>query len=209
MPFDAQFSAGASASASAGVGASASASASASLGLGERGSHSSGAQAQGRDVAENLLPPLVPFRFHVRFRQASDGAQQGNEVDICSGAFAECTGLEATMEPKQIRAGGMNYGSAQRVGQVSFATVILKRGMTSTRHLWKWFQMVSGGAYATRMDVEIDVQNAAGETVLTWGLSQCLPVKFKAADLNAKGTEVAVEELHLVHEGLSLVTPGG
>lgn len=209
MPFDAQFSAGTSASASAGVGASASASASASLGLGERGSHSSGAQAQGRDVAENLLPPLVPFRFHVRFRQASDGAQQGNEVDICSGAFAECTGLEATMEPKQIRAGGMNYGSAQRVGQVSFATVILKRGMTSTRHLWKWFQMVSGGAYATRMDVEIDVQNAAGETVLTWGLSQCLPVKFKAADLNAKGTEVAVEELHLVHEGLSLVTPGG
>lgn len=211
MPFDAQFSAGASASASAGagLGASASASASASLGLGERGSHSAGAQAQGRDAAENLLPPLVPFRFHVRFRQASDGAQQGNEVDICSGAFAECTGLEATMEPKQIRAGGMNYGSAQRVGQVSFATVILKRGMTSTRHLWKWFQMVSSGGYATRMDVEIDVQNAAGETVLTWGLSQCLPVKFKAADLNAKGTEVAVEELHLVHEGLSLVTPGG
>lgn len=214
MPFDAQFAAGASASASAGVGAGvgmgASASASASLGLGERGSHSAGAQAQGRDVAENLLPPLIPFRFHVRFRQASDGAQQGNEVDICSGAFAECTGLEATMEPKQIRAGGMNYGAAQRVGQVSFATVILKRGMTSTRHLWKWFQMVSAdGAYATRMDVEIDVQNAAGETVLTWGLSQCLPVKFKAADLNAKGTEVAVEELHLVHEGLRLVAPGG
>ena len=211
MPFDAQFSAGASAQASAGVGAGAgvSASASASLGLGERGSHSAGAPARGRDVAENLLPPLIPFRFHVRFRQASDGAQQGNEVDMCSGAFAECTGLEATMEPKQIRAGGMNYGSAQRVGQVSFATVILKRGMTRTRHLWKWFNMVSTGAYATRMDVEIDVQNAAGETVLTWGLSQCMPVKFKSADLNAQGNEVAVEELHLVHEGLSLVQPGG
>lgn len=190
MPFDAQFSA------------------SASIGLGERGGHSPGAQPSGRDVAENLLPPLIPFRFHVRFRQSGDGAEQGNEVDLCSGAFAECTGLEATMEPKLIRAGGTNYGSAQRAGQVSFATVILKRGMTSTRHLWKWFQMVSTGAYATRMDVEIDVQNAAGETVLTWGLSQCLPVKFKAADLNAKGTEVAVEELHLVHEGLSLIQPG-
>ncbi len=191
MPFDAQFSASASAGASVG----------ASVGV--------GAPSRGRDVAENLLPPLMPFRFHVRFRQASDGAQQGNEVDICSGAFAECTGLEATMEPKQIRAGGMNYGAAQRVGQVSFATVVLKRGMTSTRHLWKWFQMVANGAYATRMDVEIDVQNAAGDTVLTWGLSQCLPVKFKSADLNAQGTEVAVEELHLVHEGLSLVSPGG
>ncbi len=191
MPFDAQFSA------------------SASIGLGERAGHSPGAQPGGRDVAENLLPPLVPFRFHVRFSQTSQGAQQGNEVDICSGAFAECSGLEATMEPKVIRAGGMNHVPSQRVGQVSFATVVLKRGMTSTRHLWKWFEMVSSGAYATRMDVEIDVQNAAGETVLTWGLSQCMPVKFKAADLNAKGTEVAVEELHLVHEGLSLITPAG
>lgn len=191
MPFDAQFSA------------------SASIGLGERAGHSPGAQPGGRDVAENLLPPLIPFRFHVRFSQTSQGAQQGNEVDICSGAFAECSGLEATMEPKVIRAGGMNHVPSQRVGQVSFATVVLKRGMTSTRHLWKWFEMVSSGAYATRMDVEIDVQNAAGETVLTWGLSQCMPVKFKAADLNAKGTEVAVEELHLVHEGLSLITPAG
>lgn len=191
MPFDAQFSA------------------SASIGLGERAGHSPGAQPGGRDVAENLLPPLVPFRFHVRFSQTSQGAQQGNEVDICSGAFAECSGLEATMEPKVIRAGGMNHTPSQRAGQVSFATVVLKRGMTSTRHLWKWFEMVSSGAYATRMDVEIDVQNAAGETVLTWGLSQCMPVKFKAADLNAKGTEVAVEELHLVHEGLSLITPAG
>jgi phage tail-like protein len=191
MPFDAQFSA------------------SASIGLGERAGHSPGAQPGGRDVAENLLPPLVPFRFHVRFSQTSQGAQQGNEVDICSGAFAECSGLEATMEPKVIRAGGMNHVPSQRVGQVSFSTVVLKRGMTSTRHLWKWFQMVSSGAYATRMDVEIDVQNAAGETVLTWGLSQCMPVKFKAADLSAKGTEVAVEELHLVHEGLSLITPAG
>jgi hypothetical protein len=29
-----------------------------------------------------------------------------------------------------------------------------------------------------------------------------MPVKFKFADLNAKGTEVGIEELHLVHEGL-------
>ena len=153
------------------------------------------------------MPPLLPFRFHVRFRQCGDGAEQGNEVDVCSGAFAECTGLEATMEPKQIRAGGINLGAVQRVGQVSFATVVLKRGMTSTRHLWKWFNMVSGGGYAARMDVEVDMQNAAGETVLTWGLARCMPVKFKAADLNAKGNEVAVEELHLVHEGLSLIEP--
>ena len=29
-------------------------------------------------------------------------------------------------------------------------------------------------------------------------------MKLKCADLNAKASEVAIEELHLVHEGLTL-----
>ena len=159
------------------------------------------------DLPENELAPLHVFRFHVTFkRDALRGEPSNSPVPLCSGAFAECTGLEATMEPKVIKAGGANYGPAQRAGQVSFATVVLKRGMTSTRDLWQWFQLVAGGGYAMRLSAEIEMQNTAGETVLTWGLRRALPVKFKAADLNAKGTEVGVEELHLAHEGLQLMT---
>lgn len=154
--------------------------------------------------AENLLAPLQVFRFHVRF----SNAENGESVAICSGAFSECSGLEATMEPKVIRAGGVNYGAAQRVGTVSFATVILKRGMTTTRDAFKWFQFVAGGAYACRLSAEIAMQNAAGEDVITWALDRCLPVKFKAANLDAKGAEVGIEELHLAHEGLRLVVEG-
>jgi len=159
------------------------------------------------DIAENQLAPLHVFNFHVSFRR--DGLLQpaSGEVNLCSGAFAECTGLEATMEPKVIKVGGSNYGTAQRMGRVTFATVVLKRGMTTTRDLWKWFQMVAGGAYAYRLAVEIQMRDAAGNAVLTWQLARALPVKFKAADLNAKGTEVGIEELHLAHEGLTLTAP--
>lgn len=155
---------------------------------------------------ENLLPALHVFRFHVSFKRVSGG--EGPE-DVCSGAFTECTGLEATMEPKVIKVGGENYGAVQRAGTVSFATVVLKRGMTRTRDLFKWFQLVGGGAYAYRLSAEIQVQNPAGETVLTWGLDNCMPVKFKAADLNAKSNDVGIEELHLAHEGLRLFDSGG
>ena len=163
------------------------------------------------DLPENQLTPLHAFRFHVSFARASlpgAPAKPGGEVALCSGAFAECTGLEATMEPKVIKAGGANYGPAQRVGPVTFATVVLKRGMTTTRDLWNWFQMVSGGAYSVRMEVRITMQAVNAEPVLTWLLDRALPVKFKAADLNAKGTEVGIEELHLAHEGLRLELPG-
>ena len=161
------------------------------------------------NISENRLAPLHVFRFEVTFsRDTLSGGSSGSPVPLCSGAFAECTGLEATMEPKVIKAGGQNYGPAQRAGQVSFATVILKRGMTTTRDLWRWFQLVAGGAYAYRLAAEITMQDQAGKPVLTWKLARALAIKFKAADLNARGTEIGVEELHLAHEGLSLVDTG-
>ncbi|HEX5125590.1 MAG TPA: phage tail protein [Rhodocyclaceae bacterium] len=189
MAFEAGFSADFSASISTSVGPSTSGAA---------------ATPTGTDLPENRLAPLHVFRFQVNFKQASGTGS----VQMCSGAFAECSGLEATMEPKVIKAGGQNYGPTQRAGQVSFATVILKRGMTSTRDLWNWFQMVGGGGYAYRLNVEIEMRDTANNPVLTWGLTNCLPVKFKAADLNAKGTDVGIEELHLAHEGLRLVSGG-
>jgi phage tail-like protein len=155
---------------------------------------------------ENELYPIHVFRFRVDFEIDSltnNGA--GASVVVCSGAFSECTGLEATMEPKVIKEGGRNYGAVQRAGPVTFATVILKRGMTTTRHLWRWFESVGGGGYAHRLAVIITMLNISGEPVVRWKLEKALPIKFKAADLNAKGTEVGIEELHLAHEGLSLV----
>ena len=155
--------------------------------------------------------PLPVFRFHVSFRRQALGhaAASGAELPICQGAFSECTGLEATMEPKVIKVGGANYGAVQRAGPVSFATVVLKRGMTRTRDLWNWFSMVGGGAYAYRLMVEIELRNARAEAVVRWALRRALPVKFKAADLNARGNEIGIEELHLAHEGLVLLPVSG
>jgi phage tail-like protein len=162
----------------------------------------------GLGTTDNVLAPLHVFRFHVSFRQDPLDGAGGGPVPLCAGAFAECSGLEATMEPKVIDAGGANYGAAQRAGRVHFATVVLRRGVTSTKDLWQWFQLVAGGAYAVRMSAEIAMLDGAGEPVVVWGLRRALPVKFKAADLDARGKEVGIEELHLAHEGLQLLGGG-
>lgn len=153
----------------------------------------------------DLLTPLHAFRFLLRFTRSGG---EGGQEDVCGGAFAECSGLESSMEPKLIRAGGVNYGAVQRAGPVSFATVVLKRGMTRTPDLFRWYQLVAGGSYAWRLSAELVVLDSAGEPALTWGLDNCLPVKFKAADLNARGTDIGIEELHLAHEGLRLFDAG-
>lgn len=149
--------------------------------------------------------PFAAFRFQVDFKQA------GTSLSVARGAFSECSGLEATMEPKVINAGGQNYGPAQRVGPVTFAAVVLKRGLTSNWDLWKWFSKVARGAYAYRMDAEITILGPAhpdrAAPRFAWQLQRCLPTKFKAPDLDASSEEIAIEELHLAHEGLLLVGP--
>ena len=153
--------------------------------------------------SENTLAPLHVFRFQVDFREDSLTSGGGEDVPVCSGAFAECSGLEATMEPKVIKEGGRNYGAAQRAGPVSFGNVVLKRGMTTTRDLWSWFELVSRGGYAYRLAAVVTMLDIGGNPVLRWQLEKALAVKFKAADLSAKATEVGIEELHLAHEGLT------
>lgn len=152
------------------------------------------------DVYDN---PLRGFRFQVDFKeQMLTNDTEGGEVLLCRGAFAECTGLEATMQPKIIKEGGRNWGTVQRMGAISFGTVVLKRGLAQTDDLWAWFNLVGEGAYAQRLNVTITMFDQSGRGVFAWTLLKAMPTKFKAPDLNAKNNEVAIEELHLVHEGM-------
>lgn len=159
-------------------------------------------------MATASLTPLHVFKFHVDFFTDSLADNSSHEqFQVCSGAFAECTGLEATVEAKVIKEGGRNYGVAQRAGGTSFATVVLKRGISSNQNLYQLFNTFSTGTFAPRMQVTINLFNVDGKAVLAWQLDRAMPIKYKFADLNSRNNEVGIEELHLAHEGLWSVGP--
>lgn len=167
------------------------------------------------DPAARRADPIGVFNFELVFTDDSLPAGGGDDPKI-AGGFSECTGLEGTMEPKVIKVGGRNDGPAQRVGPVTWATVVLKRGVGTGNELFEWFsRSLRGKALGTRATVSIRVKShardgAGGEarTVRTWRLLRALPVKFKTADLNARSGEIGIEELHLAHEGLELDLSG-
>lgn len=158
-------------------------------------------------MPDSTATPFGNFHYDLLFSSSPLDGSAASDRNIADGAFAECSGLEATMEPKVIKEGGQNYGTHVRAGTVTFATVILRRGMTFNTDLWKWFEAVTlRNGYTNRMDVTIrHVDFSTKEVIRSWQLSKALPVKFKSSDLNAKGAEIAIEELHLVHEGLQLL----
>lgn len=158
--------------------------------------------------------PFGAFAFHVSFAKSTgaDAQPMDGIAEEVSGGFSEVTGLEATMEPKAVRVGGRNYGAYQLVGPVTFATVVLKRGLMRSRHLWRWWSFWSGADGANNGNWSLDARCTVsiavldGRTpVLGWKLENAIPVKFRAGDLNARGTDVAIEELHLAHHGLHML----
>lgn len=165
---------------------------------------------------------FVPFRFKVNLYNSS------NDQLLCAGYFSEVSGFELTMEPKAIQEGGRNWGELQRSGITRFAPMVLKRGVTTVNDLWAWFDATTRGSnYGYRLHGEIVVLGNPSTTVtgggtgshpevtvqenplMTWKLSGVLPTKFKGPDMNATANQVAIEELHLVHEGLELERPAG
>lgn len=170
------------------------------------------------------------FAFYVQFASIPTLWPSGAADPAMLGAFSEISGIEATMEHKVVREGGYNYGSRMRAGPVNFATVILKRGVTRSQALWRWWAEFAGADTFTdgyperRCDVLIGLiapplpptppgspppkvppansGPATRNVAMGWRLQNAMPVKFRVGDLNAKGSDVAIEELHLVHEGL-------
>lgn len=146
--------------------------------------------------------PLQVFQFQVRFSEASFEHPGATPVPLAEGGFAEISGLESQMEVKSLREGGLNSHQHQRAGAVSHATVVLRRGMARVHQLGRWFQLLAAGQYAGRLDVEIEILGRDGQPALRASLRRALPVRYRAAELNANRSEVGIEELQLVHEGL-------
>jgi phage tail-like protein len=151
---------------------------------------------------------FVPFRFVVTLYSESDTSQS----PICSGAFSEVSGFEFTMTPKSVQEGGRNWGEVQLAGSTKFSAITLKRGITRVNDLYKWFDVSTRQAnYAFRMTGFIDVydqvyvDNSEVKPVLRWQLIKAMATKFKGPDLSATSSQIAIEELQLMHEGLVLV----
>lgn len=129
------------------------------------------------------------------------------DKQVCQAEFAECDGLEMTMQPKTIREGGANARPVHLAGPVAYGQLTLKRGMTPTADLWNWFDEVqlNPGLRANGDVVLLSSDRSA--TAVTFRLTNCMPVKLKGPPLNGKDGQIAIEEMQLVYETLSRKTP--
>lgn len=144
--------------------------------------------------------PFTAFNYSVEISIAGG-------APLCGAAFAECDGLEMTQEIKTIREGGNNGMQVRFGGPTTYGTLTLKRGLTSSFDLWTWFEhAISDSSVVAHTEVVVHAEDGKTKLV-SFVLQGCRPLKLKAPPLNAKDGIVAIEELQVTYQSLTLQPP--
>lgn len=129
---------------------------------------------------------------------------------VCNAEFAECDGLEMSMEPKTFHQGGQNTEQVHLAGPISYSQLTLKRGMSKDFGLWRWFtEVMKTEQRGLRGQAVIVMLDGAKQTQVTFKLKDCLPIKLRVPALNAKEGGIAIEEMQLVYAAMEMDLAGG
>jgi phage tail-like protein len=134
-------------------------------------------------------------------------------VDIGTGetegpeaGFQECSGISMSVDVIEYRNGNEKENNPRKLtGLARVSDVTLKRGIIGSLGLYKWIDDIRNGNPAALRTVVIQLQNEDHTAVvMTWKLLRARIIKHTSGPFNAKGTDVAMEEITIAYERLEL-----
>lgn len=138
--------------------------------------------------------PLPVYHFRVEW----GGARLG---------FTEVTGLTMEAQVIEYREGDSpDYSPTKMPGLEKYGDVTLRRGVVQgDGDVSAWFDTIASHT-VERRDVTISLLNHEHEPAVVWKLRNAWPTKVAGPTLDASANQVAIEELVLAHEGLTIET---
>ncbi len=150
------------------------------------------------------LEILTAHKFYLELKLAGSNEQ----VDA---VFLECQGFQRTQDVIELcevtpnKWGKASKGQVVRTklpGNPKSGNLTLRRGMTSSMAFWQWFQSVQDGKWADqRKDASLTIYDQGGKAKAKFNLKAAWPTKYKLTDVNARSTEIEVEEIEVAFEG--------
>lgn len=151
---------------------------------------------------------MVVERIFTAFNFLVEISVDGISDLVCEAAFAECDGLEMSMEPKTFQQGGMNTEQIHLAGTVTYAQLTLKRGMSKDFGLWRWFtEVMKTEQRGLRGQATVVMLDGSQQEQIKFKLKDCLPIKLRAPALSAKEGGIAIEEMQLVYAAMEVEFP--
>jgi phage tail-like protein len=141
--------------------------------------------------------PYVQFNFLVDLGSGTQGPDAG---------FQEVSGIGMEVTVSEYRTGNHKENSVMKITGLNKATdVTLKRGVIGSLTMYQWLNDIRNGDQKAFRNVTIQLQNEDHTAVVaTWKLLRARIIKNVNGPFNAKGTDVAMEELTLAYERLEM-----
>ena len=142
--------------------------------------------------------PYVQFNFLVDLGNGNtDGPEAG---------FQEVSGIGMEVTVSEYRNGNERENSVRKItGLNKVSDITLKRGVIGSLNLYSWLDEIRSGSQNALRTVTIQLQNEDHtQVVQTWKLMRARITKHTSGPFNAKGTDVAMEELVLAYERLEM-----
>jgi phage tail-like protein len=155
-------------------------------------------RAQEDNVATSRERPYTQFNFLV---DLGDGNTEGPQA-----GFQEVSGISTEVTVTEYRNGNSKENSVMKLtGLNKCADVTLKRGSIGSLNLYQWLNQIRNGDQGALRTVTVQLQNEDHTAIVqTWKLLRARIIKHTSGPLNAKGTDVAVEEIVLAYERLEI-----
>ncbi|MBJ7296760.1 MAG: phage tail protein [Dolichospermum sp.] len=139
---------------------------------------------------------LTAHRFYL-------GLTLDGQKDNVDGFFLECQGFKRSQDAIEITE-VTDKGQVVRTkipGNVKSGNITLKRGMTNSLAIWKWFEAVQEGKWANqRKNAALSIYDQAGQEQARFELAGAWPASYKIADVNARSSDIEIEEIEVAYE---------
>lgn len=142
--------------------------------------------------------PYVQFNFLVDLGTGNtDGPEAG---------FQEVSGIGMEVTVSEYRNGNEKENSVRKITGLNKSTdVTMKRGVIGSLNLYNWLNDIRNGNQNALRNITVQMQNEDHtEVVQTWKLIRARIIKHTSGPMNAKGTDVALEELVIAYERLEM-----
>ncbi len=142
--------------------------------------------------------PYVQFNFLVDLGNGNTNGPQAG--------FQEISGIGMEVTVSEYRPGNHKENSVMKITGMNKSTdITMKRGVIGSLDLYDWLNQIRNGDQGALRTVTIQLMSEDHTTVVqTWKLNRARIIKHTSGPLNAKGTDVALEELVVAYERLEM-----
>jgi phage tail-like protein len=153
--------------------------------------------------------PVILTAHNFYLKLSLDGS-----VDSVDGIFLECQGFNYQQEVIEFhevspgRWGKANKGKVLHTklpGNSQSGNLTLRRGMTTSKALWNWFELVESGQWSKqRKNAMLTIYEDKKPSAI-FELAAAWPSNYRISDVLAGAQEIEIEEVEVAYEGFKRV----